>query len=127
MAKTTAKTMETAFEPFVEYNNIVIKTAETAFKMQMDSMQSYAKLGMENINEAFKVRTLDDVFSYADKQKDIAKTSSDMLVSDAKAFADLNAKFIDSTRTLIESNVKSTVEAATEAAKAASDAVKKAA
>lgn len=119
MAKSSAKKFEAAFEPYVEFNNMVVKTAETAFNMHMQSMQAFAKLGMDNVNAGLKVRTMDDMVAYAEKQKDVAQKASDMFVADAKAFADLNAKFVEEARTMVESNVKSTVAAATEATKAA--------
>ena len=119
--KTSAATkkVEAAFEPVIEFNNMIAKAAETAFNLQMESLQSYAKLGIDNVNAALKVRTMDDMASYAEYQKELAQKASDMMVSDAKSFADMSTKFLDGARTMIEGNVKSSVAAATEAVKAA--------
>ena len=113
-----AKKVEVAFEPIVEFNNMVAKAAEAAFNLQMESLQAYTKLGIDNVNAGLKVRNADDMASYAELQKSLAQKASDMLVSDAKAFTELNTKFIDGARAMMEDGVKSSVAAATDAAKA---------
>lgn len=119
MAKSQIPNFEAAFEPFMAYGKMAAETAETAFKMQMDSAKAYAKVGMDNVTEGFKVTDFDQMAAYAEKQKEVAKKTSDMMIADAKAYADLGAKFFDSARGLMEDSVKSSMTAAKEATKAA--------
>lgn len=122
MAKSQIPNFEAAFEPFMAYGKMAAETAETAetaFKMQMDSAKAYAKVGMDNVTEGIKVTDFDQMAAYAEKQKEVAKKTSDMMIADAKAYADLGAKFFDSARGLMEDSVKSSMTAAKEATKAA--------
>lgn len=117
--KSSAKKIEDLFEPMIEFNNMLAKAAETTFNMQIASFQAYSKLGIENMNQALKIRSVDEMTAFAEAQKDMAKKVSDMIASDAKAFAEMSTKFYDNAKTMAEGNVKSTVAAATEVMKAA--------
>ncbi len=118
MAKPQIPTFEQTFEPFLAYGKLATEAGEKVFKMQMDSTKAYAKVGTDNLAEGFKVTNFDQMTSYAEKQKDILKKTNDMLIADAKAYADIGAEFFDSTRSLMEDTVKNTMTAAKEATKA---------
>jgi len=125
MAKSQIPTFEETFEPFLAYGKLATEAAEKALKLQMDSVKAYTKVGTDNIAEGFKVTNFDQMTSYAEKQKDVYKKTNDMLIADAKAYADLGAEFFDSARSLMEDTVKSSMTAATEATKAATKAATK--
>lgn len=118
-AKAPSKKIEDLFAPMVEFNNMLVKAAETTFNMQIASFQAYSKLGIENINAGLKLKSIDDVTAYMESQKDLAKKVSDMMASDAKTFAELSSKFYENSKTIAESNMKSTVAAANEVMKVA--------
>lgn len=112
MAKVAdAKQFEAALAPVVAFNKLVVKNAETAFNMQMASLQAYAKLGLENMNAGLEVRNADDFKAYAEKQKSVAEEITAQIASDVKAFSELNEKFMEDARDLADNNVK-TVSAA---------------
>lgn len=117
--KTTAKTFEAAMEPMVEFNGLVTKTLEESFNLQMASMQAYTKIGMENVKAGLKVRTVDDMASYAEMQKELAQKTSDMMMSDAKAMAAMGNKFMESSKTMMEGNMKTAAAAAADMTKVA--------
>ena len=106
------KQIEAAMAPVVAFNKMIVKNAETAFNMQMASLQAYAKLGLENINAGLEVRNADDFKAYAEKQKDVAKEVTAQVTADVKAFSELNAKFLEEARTLTEANMKAAAESA---------------
>lgn len=114
--KSTTKTFEAAMEPMVEFNGLVTKTLEESFNLQMASLQAYTKIGMENVKAGLKVRTMDDMASYAEMQKELAQKTSDMMMSDAKALADMGNKFIESSKTMMEGNMKTAAADMTKAA-----------
>jgi len=119
MAKTindVTKSFESAMKPVTEFNDFMIKTGESTFAKQVECYKAYAKIGMDNINDCFKVRSFEDMVAYTEKQKDVAQKTTDMFVSDAKAFTEINTKFVEEARSLIESNIKNSVEAVKAAA-----------
>ena len=71
---------------------------------------------MDNMNDCFKVRNFEDMVAFTEKQKDVAKKTTDMFVSDAKTFTKLNTKFVEDARSLIETNIKNSVDAVKAAA-----------
>ena len=110
------KTFETAMKPVTEFNDFMIKTGETAFAKQVECYKAYAKIGMDNANACFKVRNFEDMVAFTEKQKDLAQKTTDMFVSDAKTFTELNTKFVEEARTLITKSVKNSVDAVKAAA-----------
>ncbi|MGI9317120.1 MAG: phasin family protein [bacterium] len=117
MAKATeAKQFEAALAPVVAFNRLVVKNAETAFNMQMASLQAYAKLGLENMNAGLEVRNADDFKAYAEKQKNVAEEITAQITSDVKAFGELNAQFMEDARDLADNNVKTVAAAVKKAA-----------
>lgn len=115
--QSTDKTFEAAMEPMVEFNNLLTKTLEDSFSLQMASLQAYTQIGMENVSAGLKVRTMEDMTSYSEMQKELAKKASDMIASDAKALASMNSKFLQTSKTMMEGNLKSAVAAAADMAK----------
>lgn len=114
MAKTmddVTKTFETAMKPVTEFNEFMIKTGEATFAKQVECYKAYAKIGMDNLNEGFKVRNFDDMVAFTEKQKDVAKKTTDLFVLDAKTFTKINTKFVEDARSMIETNIKKSVEA----------------
>jgi phasin family protein len=119
-SKTTAfKKFEASIEPVVEFNKMIAGSMESSYNMAMDSIQSYAKLGIDSMQTGLKVRTPEDMVSYFETQHAMAQKASDMMMSDAKSFSDMGIKFFNDVRSLYESGMKSSVTAATEAMKTA--------
>ena len=119
MSKVAIPSYEEIFEPFMAYSKMAAESAEKVMKIQMDSVKAYSKLSMENFSEGLKVTDFDQLTTYAEKQKDIAKKASDMFMTDAKACADIGTKFFDGAKGMFEDNVKSTMDTAAQAAKKA--------
>jgi phasin family protein len=116
-------TFEQTFEPFAAFSKLATEAAEKAYKMQLDCSKIYAKVGMDNISEGLKVSNFDQMTSYAEKQKDVYKKTNDMMIADAKSYADIGVSFFDSARLLIEDTAKSNMTAVKEATKVATKAV----
>ena len=123
MAKASeTKQYEAAMAPVVAFNKLVVKNAETAFNMQMDSVKALTEMGLKNISAGLNVANPTDFKAYAESQKEVAQEVTSRMVADARAYAELNAKFIEDARVLAEQNMKSATETAksvVEAAKAA--------
>ena len=113
------KTIGAAMKPVLEFNNFFVKSSETTFAKQVECYNAYVKLGMDNVNEGFKVRTFEGMVEFSNKQKGVAKQTTDMFVSDAKSFTELNSKFTEEARSLLETNIKTSVSAVNEAVKSA--------
>ena len=119
MSKAAIPSYEEIFEPFMAYGKMAAESAEKVMKIQMDSVKAFTQLGMENFSEGLKVTDFDAMTVYAEKQKDVVKKASDMFMTDAKACADIGAKFFDGAKVMFEDNVKSTMDVAKKATKSA--------
>lgn len=109
------KTFGAAVKPVLEFNHFFVKSTEAAFAKQFESYNAYVKLGIDNVREGFDVRSFDDIVNYTNKQQGFAKKTTDMLVSDAKSFSELNSKFTEEARSLFETNIKTSFTAVNEA------------
>ena len=114
-----AKTLSATMKPVLEFNNFFVKSGETAFAKQVECYNAYVKLGMDNVNECLNVRTFEDMLDYTKKQEGYAKKTTKMLVSDAKSFTELNSKFSEEARSLLETNIKTSVTAVNDTVNAA--------
>jgi len=118
MAKAKENQYEAVIAPVVEFNRLVLKNAEAAINLQLDSMRTYAELGIKNINAGLEVRNPDEFKAYAAAQKEVAEEIAARASADIKTLGELGAKFFNDARDLAEQNSK-TVVAAVPAAKAA--------
>lgn len=123
----TTKMFEATIEPFFEYGNMLASTMEKAYNMQMESIQGYTRLGIENVNAGFRVKSPEDMVGYMEKQAEMGHKVSEMMVSDAKSCSELGMKFMDGVRSMYESNVKTGVAAAADATSKATSSAKAAA
>jgi phasin family protein len=123
MTTSSLPTFEQTFEPFAAFTKLATEAAEKAYKMQLACSKTYAKFGMDNISEGLKVSNFDEMTNYAEKQKNIYKKSHEMLIADAKAYADIGVDFFDSSRVLMEETFKTNMTAAKEATKVATKTV----
>ena len=112
-----AKTLGAAMKPVLEFNNFFVKSSEATFAKQVECYNAYLKLGMDNVNEGLNVRTFEDMVDYTNKQKGVAEQTTNMIVSDAKSFTELNTKLTEEARSLIETSIKTSVTAVNEAVK----------
>jgi len=119
MNNVAVKTFGAAMKPILEFNNFFVKTSEATFTKQVECYKAYAVLSLDNVNEAFNVHNYQDMVEYTEKQKGVAQKTADMLVSDTKAFIELNNKFVEEANSLIETSVKTSVTAVNEAVKSA--------
>ena len=119
MAKSQFPSFEEACQPFMAYSKMAADTVEKAMKVQFDSYKALNKIGMDNFAESLKVTNVEQMTAYAEKQKNVAKKTNDLLTADAKALTDLGAKFFEGSKALFEDSVKATMSAAEEVAKTA--------
>ena len=119
MAKPQIPTFEDVFEPFLAYGKLATEAAEKVFKIQMDSTKAFAKIGMENVSDGFKVTNFEQMTAYSEKQKGIFKTANDMIAADMKQYTDIGTELFENSRSLVEDTVKSSMEAAKTATKKA--------
>ena len=119
MAKPQIPSFEETFKPLMAYAKLATETAEKAFKMQMDCTKAYTKIGMDNMTDGFQVTNLEEMTAYAEKQQGVLKKTSDKMVADFQEYSAIGAEFLDSSRTMAEDTIKSTMTAAKQATKAA--------
>jgi len=83
----------------------------------MDSLKTYTDIGMENFSDGLKITDMESLSAYSEKQKDVFKKTSAQLNADAKKYTEIGTKFFESSKTLAEDAVTSTVAAAKKATK----------
>jgi phasin family protein len=112
MAKSNQnKQLEAVIAPVVEFNKLVLSNAEAAFNLQMASIQAYTQMGLKNLSAGFEVKNPEDFKAYAENQKAVAQEVTAQVTADVKALGEMNAKFIESAKSLAEQNVNNVVTA----------------
>ena len=57
--------LEAAMAPVVAFNKLVMENVEAAFNLQVQALQAYAQMGMQNINAGLEVRNPEELKAYA--------------------------------------------------------------
>jgi phasin family protein len=107
MAKSAqSKQIEDALSPVVAYNKLVIEASEKALALHVASVQKLAKIGFDNWNAVFNIKSADDVKVYAEKQQVVAKEVAEIVTVDVREIGELNQHFLEDSRKLAEDNIK---------------------
>ncbi|MXZ81628.1 MAG: phasin family protein [Gammaproteobacteria bacterium] len=86
--------------PAVEFNRLVLNNIEAIVGMQVESFKAYAELGFKNLNAGLDVRTMDELKTYAEDQKNVIRQVGEQVTRDLEALGAVNAKFVEDTRKL---------------------------
>lgn len=96
---------ESYLAPVKAINELTIKNLEKVVNHQVKSFKDNAKIGVDSLKAASEIKDVEGWKSYLSSQLDIARSSSETLVSDARAFAELGQEYSNEVRGIIESAV----------------------
>ncbi len=101
--------MNTYFESYLApakaINELTIKNIEKVVNHQVKTIQDNAKIGLESLKSAAEIKDVDGWKAYVTGQLDVARSASENLVSDAKAFAELGQEYTNEIRSIVESAI----------------------
>ena len=84
-------------EPIQKLSRQAVITVEQLAARQLDSLKTYADLGVGNIKAAAEVRDIESLQAFMSKQTDVVRSVADRFVADAKAVAEMGVDFISQT------------------------------
>lgn len=117
---------ENLIEPMVKANKLAVTNLEKLVNFQMNAVQAYVDLGLDQLKAAAEVNSPQSFQSFWSKQVEASNVLRQKLLDDTKALVDLSNGFKDEFTKLAEDNVKEIAKAAPKAP-AAPAASKKAA
>lgn len=103
--------MNTYFEkylaPVKAINELTIKNVEKFVNHQVKSIKDNAKIGVDSLKAASNVTDVESWKSYVSSQLDVARDTSEAIVSDARAFAEMGQEYTSEVRSIVEGTVTS--------------------
>lgn len=99
-------TFEISLTPLLQFNTIVAKTAESAVSQHLKSIEAFTKLSLDNYYAGINTRTINDAISFAEKQPEFIKKTSELFVKESKAYANLTNQIYETTQELYSVNLK---------------------
>ena len=98
--------METNFENYLEpvkaINELNIKNVEKIVNHQVKSLKDSTKIGVDTLKAAASVTDLESWKSFVTGQLEVAKSASEALMSDARAYAEMGQEYTSEVRGIVE-------------------------
>lgn len=110
--------------PARAYTKLAMAYVERMIEAQIDTVQSYSAIGIQQARAALDIKDSQSFQHYAESQQAVAQDLSNRFKADAEKVAAMNQDLVNETQKLMESNVNAASEAATETATAAKKAAK---
>lgn len=108
-------------EPVVKANKLAVTNIEKLVSFQMNAMQTYVDMGLEQLKAAAEVNSPQTFQSFWSKQVEMSNVLRQKVLDDTKALVDLGNGMKDEFTKLAEDNVKEVSQAAPKAASKAAD------
>lgn len=108
-------------EPVVKANKLAVTNFEKLVSFQMNAMQTYVDMGLEQLKAAAEVNSPQTFQSFWSKQVEMSNVLRQKVLDDTKALVDLGNGMKDEFTKLAEDNVKEISQAAPKAASKAAD------
>lgn len=118
---------EQLVQPMVKANKLAVTNFEKLVSFQMNAMQTYVDMGLEQLKAAAEVNSPQSFQSFWSKQVEMSNVLRQKVLDDTKALVDLSNGMKDEFTKLAEDNVQEISQAAPKAASKATEAAKKAA
>ena len=83
-----------------------LKNTEKVFALQLELVQSYVHLGVEQLKAMYEVKDAESLQAFVNSQADVAKNVGEKMIADAKAVADLGAELNAETQKLTQESLK---------------------
>lgn len=91
--------------PAKELNKLVLKNAEKLLDMQIASMKSYSKLGLDSWKAALDVSDVASFQDYAGRQREMTQVVMKQVAEDAKAVAEMGNGYFAEARKIVQDGV----------------------
>lgn len=108
-------------EPVVKANKLAVTNFEKLVSFQMNAMQTYVDMGLEQLKAAAEVNSPQTFQSFWSKQVEMSNVLRQKVLDDTKALVDLGNGMKDEFTKLAEDNAKEISQAAPKAASKAAD------
>jgi phasin family protein len=105
-SSTQSKQIEQFVAPYAAFNKLVYDNVEKLVGLQMDAMQKYAQIGLENWKASLAIKDVNDLQEFAQRQRDIMQDITSKMIADAKVASELGGAFITDARKLVQDNVE---------------------
>lgn len=96
---------ETLLVSMKDLNNLVMENVQKLMKMNLDIVENYTQIGLDNYKAATGIKTVDELMKYAQKQRDIAQEVGKKISEDAKTVVDMSNQYVTTTQKVAEDNV----------------------
>ena len=106
MFNTAVEQSKTLFEPAIQANQMATRQLQKLGQKQLSLINEYSSIGFEQLENASKITSLDDIKGLADEQVKNSRSASDKLLNDSMQMVELGVEFTSEWQQLIAENVQ---------------------
>jgi len=97
--------------PTRDYAKLAMDYSQKLLDAQMEAARTYGELGLQQARAALDIKDTGALQQYAENQQNVAKDLGERVKGDAEKVAAMNQDFVNETRKLVESSVKTASKA----------------
>lgn len=90
------------YAPMAKFNSLYVENMEKMTEFQLNSIKSYAELGLDQMKKASEVKDPESMRTYTAAQAEAATALNKKIMEDAKTFSDMAMEFKSQVETLVE-------------------------
>lgn len=90
------------YAPMSKFNSLYVENMEKMTEFQLNSIKSYAELGLDQMKKASEVKDPESMRTYTAAQAETATALNKKIMEDAKTFSDMAMEFKGQVETLME-------------------------
>lgn len=105
--KETQDQAENLLASIKELNNLMMTNVQKLMKMNIDLVENYTQISLDNYKTATDIKSVDELVEYAQKQREIAQEISKKIAEDAKAVIEMSNEYLASSKRVAEEGIAS--------------------
>ena len=90
-----------------DLNNLMMANVQRLMKMNIDLVENYTQIGLDNYKSATSIKSVDELVEYAQKQSDIAQDVGRKITEDAKTVIEMSNQYLAGSRRVAEDSLAS--------------------
>ena len=96
-----------------ELNNLMMSNVQKLMKINIDLVENYTQISIDNYKTATDIKSVDELIEYAQKQREIAQEVGNKIAQDARTVIEMSDQYLARSKRLAEEAVASIIPLST--------------
>jgi phasin family protein len=107
LINTLSEQFKNQYQPWAQLSSFWINNLEKITDFQLSTINTYSKLGLEQMKKAIAIKDMDDLQDFASAQTSAAETLNKQLVEDGKVLTEITQDFFSNVESIWQQSLSS--------------------